>query len=340
MAAAYPGFAGDWEAAAVTFAAAGLIAWAGTGTVLHLLRRHEILDRPNERSSHVVATPRGGGIAVVGAILVAVALLADDLPWLVLAAVAALAAVSWIDDLRGLPPLPRFLFQGLVVLAVVFLAPWDGLVFQGLLPVALDRLLAAGVLLYFLNIFNFMDGIDGITGVETVCIGLGLALAGVVSEGNTLLAVAATAAALGFLVWNWQPARIFMGDVGSVPLGFLLGWLLLSAAAAGAWPVALLLPAYYLADASLTLLRRAARGERVWRAHREHFYQRAVQGGLSHAAVSRSVLACGLGLVAIAAADTWLPVPTLLALFAGAVLVLGLLWYLRRAAARSGHDAR
>lgn len=337
---AQSGIVGNWQEAAAAFAVAGLIAWLGTGAVLRLLRRHDILDRPNERSSHSTATPRGGGIAVIAAILVALALFADDRPWAVMAAVAALAAVSWIDDLRGLPALPRLLFQAGVVLAAVLMAPWPGPVFQGLLPPLVDRLLAAGALLYFLNLFNFMDGIDGITGVETTCIGLGLALVAPVAGGDLLPAAAATAAALGFLAWNWHPARIFMGDVGSVPLGFLLGWLLLSAAAAGAWAAALLLPAYYLADASITLLRRAARGERVWRAHREHFYQHAVQGGASHAAVSRAVLACGLGLVAAAGASAWLLLPEPVALAAGAVLVSGLLWYLRRAAARSGPDAR
>ena len=92
-------------------------------------------------------------------------------------------------------------------------------------------------------------------------------------------------------MWNWAPARIFLGDVGSVPLGYLLGFLLLEPAARGAWKVALILPLYFLADATITLLRRLVRGERVWQAHREHFYQRAVQRGLGHAAVVRRVIA-------------------------------------------------
>src|SRR3546814_3030868 len=101
-------------------------------------------------------------------------------------------------------------------------------------------------------------------------------------------------------LWNWAPSRLFLGDVGSVPLGYLLGWLLLAAAAGGEWAAAVILPLYYLADASLTLVRRAWRREKLWRAHREHFYQRAVQRGFGHAAVALRVLACNVVLVGLA----------------------------------------
>ena len=136
----------------------------------------------------------------------------------------------------------------------------------------------------------------------------------------------------GFLPWNWSPARIFLGDVGSVPLGYLLGWLLLLAAIEGAWAAALILPAYYLADASLTLLRRAARGEKVWRAHRQHAYQRAVRGGLSHRWVAGALAALNLVLIALAVllAPDW----PWAALAAAGLAVFGLLAYFERAGAR------
>ncbi len=110
------------------------------------------------------------------------------------------------------------------------------------------------------------------------------------------------AATLGFLVWNWAPAKLFLGDVGSVALGYLLGWLLLGAAVDGDWAAALILPLYYLAVATITLVRRGARGAKVWRAHREHFYQRAVHGGSSHGRVAIQVLACNAVLIACAGA--------------------------------------
>jgi UDP-N-acetylmuramyl pentapeptide phosphotransferase/UDP-N-acetylglucosamine-1-phosphate transferase len=142
------------------------------------------------------------------------------------------------------------------------------------------------------------------------------------------LAAAIIGASLGFLAWNWSPARIFMGDVGSVPLGYLLGFLLLDLAFLGEWLVALILPLYFLADASLTLARRALRGARVWQAHREHFYQRAAQGGLGHAAIVARVIVADLALILCAwAAETgagWA------ALAAAVGVVAVLLWWLAR----------
>jgi UDP-N-acetylmuramyl pentapeptide phosphotransferase/UDP-N-acetylglucosamine-1-phosphate transferase len=117
-----------------------------------------------------------------------------------------------------------------------------------------------------------------------------------------MLGMAVAGTALGFLVWNWYPARLFLGDVGSVPLGFALGWLLLQAAVAGYWAAALILPLYYLADATITLTRRALRGAKIWQAHREHFYQQAVAQGRDHGAVARAIAIGNIILIALAIA--------------------------------------
>jgi UDP-N-acetylmuramyl pentapeptide phosphotransferase/UDP-N-acetylglucosamine-1-phosphate transferase len=176
-----------------------------------------------------------------------------------------------------------------------------GPVFQGWLMPGLDTVAAALLWVWFINLFNFMDGIDGLAGSEAAAIGLGLLLfAGFGAGHDPAVAAAAAsvaAAAIGFLVWNWAPARIFLGDVGSVPLGYVLGFLLLDQASRGHWKIALILPLYFLADATITLLRRLWRGERVWQAHREHFYQRAVQRGLGPAAVVRRVIAADIVLI-------------------------------------------
>jgi len=309
---------------------AALSAAGGTALLARVLARRQILDHPNERSSHVRATPRGAGLAVVPVLLIAWAVIAVLSPaarpaiaWVVAGALL-LAAVSWRDDLTSLPALPRLAAQAVAVLAGSMTFGGDVLVFQGLLPFWADRLAAALAWLWFVNLFNFMDGIDGIAGTETAAIGLGFALLVLLIGGDaTLLALALALAgvALGFLPWNWQPARIFLGDVGSVPLGYALGWLLLSLAAAGQWAPALILPLYYLADATLTLLRRLMRGERVWQAHREHFYQRATQGGRSHGAVAGLVAGTDAVLIALALGATrwpWLALPA-------AVVVVGLL---------------
>ena len=280
----------------------------GTRLLITILRRRQVLDVPNERSSHTVPVPRGGGIAMIGTIAAAwiglwVSGVLPPASLAVAAGMLALAVVSWSDDRSGLSPAVRLLAQFATVAAGVWVLP-HGAVFQGWLPFGLERAVIALLWVWFLNLFNFMDGIDGMAGSEAVAIGAGLVLVlsfGVARDiGIAAPAAAIAAAALGFLIWNWAPARIFMGDVGSVPLGYVLGYLLCRLAIDGWWKAALILPAYFLADATLTLLRRLARGERVWRAHREHFYQRAVQRGLGHAAVVRRVIAADAVLIGCA----------------------------------------
>lgn len=325
--------------AAAAFVGLAALSWIATRIVLGHLQRRAILDRPNERSSHSRPTPRGGGLAVTVVLLLAGGALALLIPnarlelCILLSGAALLALLSWFDDLMDLSAALRLSIHILVVAVALTLLPSEAAIFQGLLPPLLDRIAAGLLWVWFINLYNFMDGIDGITGVETISIGLGLfALSQFVAAfppvpGWFGLSVAATAT--GFLLWNWHPARIFLGDVGSVPLGFLLGGLLLETAAAGYWAAALILPLYYLADASLTLLRRAARGEKVWRAHREHFYQRPVLRGLAHDRIvlpiaGANLLLAGLALVAVNGA-------VLPALGAAVLVVALLLAWLARA---------
>jgi len=304
-----------------------------TGALVVVLRRRAILDHPNERSNHTIPKPRGGGLAVVPIALVAwIAVPFPALPpglAVILSSAAVLALLSWADDLRSLPAALRFAVQAVVVaLAAVTSLGTQGLVFQGLLPGWADTAVAAVLWLWFLNLFNFMDGIDGISGVETVSVGAGLALLAALGADAPPVWLGATlaAAAFGFLAWNWPPSRIFLGDVGSVPIGFLLGFLLLALAARGHWAAALILPAYYLADATITILRRLLRGEKIWQAHSQHFYQQAVRGGRSHAQVSLAVLAANLVLIALAVLSLTMPLP---ALGGAALVVAGLLAWMR-----------
>ena len=301
-----------------------------TGAVTRYLRQRAILDHPNERSSHAVPPPRGGGW---GILLVLVPAWAECgvTPW-VLLGVASLAAVSWLDDRHNLAPGPRLLVHGAAVVVGLVALGDEARVFQGWLPGWLDHLITGLCWLWFINLFNFMDGIDGLAGSEAVSVAGGLALvAGVggVAGGIVEPAVMLVGAALGFLVWNWSPAKVFMGDVGSIPLGFALGWLLFSAAAAGLWPAALLLPLYFVTDASVTLLRRLFAGKPVFQAHREHFYQRAIQAGRGHAAVVRLVIAANAALIALALAVPALGWPAAVA--GGGLVVLALILKLRSA---------
>lgn len=316
-----------------------LVAMAATGLLCRVLSRHAILDRPNARSSHTEPTPRGGGIAVI--VVTAAAWSYAGLSRetaLVLVLGLGLAALSWLDDLRGLSVRIRFPLQALAVGIGLSALPPALRVFQGALPLVLDRLVTGLAWLWFLNLFNFMDGIDGISGIEAVALGIGVALVAGAGMGSlALFGLCLAGAAAGFLVWNWPPARIFLGDVGSVPLGFLLAWLLIALAARGQWAAALLLPLYYLADGTLTLLRRLARRERFWQAHREHFYQRAARRFGAHAPVALWVGALDLALIALSVLGARWPGVRLPALGLGFLLVVLLIWYFGWDEKRTAH---
>jgi UDP-N-acetylmuramyl pentapeptide phosphotransferase/UDP-N-acetylglucosamine-1-phosphate transferase len=245
-------------------------------------------------------------------------------------ATVLLAVVSWIDDLRGLSPVLRLAAQGLAVAMGLLALPQASNRLQSWLGPAL-YLGATGVAwVWWINLFNFMDGIDGLAGSEAAAIGLGLLLFAGFGVGLdpqlAWLAAAILGAAIGFLVWNWPPARIFLGDVGSTTLGYLTGFLLLGVAGSGHWRIALALPLYFLADATITLGRRLGRGERPWRAHREHFYQLAVDHGLGHAAVTKRVIAADLLLILCGwtAENGWGAIALETAVFTVAVLLAAL----------------
>ncbi|MHA1566031.1 MAG: MraY family glycosyltransferase [Alphaproteobacteria bacterium] len=312
------------------------------GFVRQILLRCEILDHPNERSSHVGATPRGGGLALM-AILLPAWLIAvvhvnpTDCSWQIAAGALCLAGISWLDDLRGVGPMPRLLVQ--IVVAAVAVAVLKAPVFQGLLPPLFDSIAAIFLLVWFINLFNFMDGIDGLSAVEAAAIGLGLFLFGLVLGEFAVghwQALAIAGAALGFLIWNWSPARVFLGDVGSIPIGFMLGWLLLQAASQGAWAAALILVLYYLADGTITLLRRLIQGANVLAPHRQHFYQQAVQRGHTHAKVAGLVAVLNVALIAHALIVVAKPqTATLPALLSASALVAGALAWMALAPAQT-----
>jgi UDP-N-acetylmuramyl pentapeptide phosphotransferase/UDP-N-acetylglucosamine-1-phosphate transferase len=292
----------------VAIAACAALACAGaTRALIPILRRRGILDRPNERSAHAFATPRGGGIAVAGSVLLcwlALGIAGRAPPVVIVIALGTLllAIVSWIDDLYGLSPVLRLPAHVLAVAIGLVALPQTANPVAAALGPALYFAAAGLAWVWWINLFNFMDGIDGIAAAEAVAIALGLLLfAGIgvgVEPQLAWLAAAILGAALGFLVWNWPPARIFLGDVGSTTLGYLTGFLLFGVAFDGHWRVALVLPLYFLADATITLGRRLLRGERFWQAHREHFYQRAILRGQCHAAVTKRVIAADLILIA------------------------------------------
>jgi len=244
--------------------------------------RRQWLDLPDARRLHTVATPRGGGIAI------ALVLLAGAVGWGQGAALFALglavtAGSGLWDDLRPLSPLAKLVLQALGALPLALAWP--------LLPALLGTIpavLAAWCLVMVLvNFWNFMDGSNGLAASQALLVGLAVALLAGPALAPGLLGLVLAAACLGFLPYNLPRARLFLGDVGSHALGYAVAALLLMTLAAGVaspWQL-LLLPSAFLIDAGLTLLSRLRRRQAVWRAHREHLYQRAISHGGSHVAV-------------------------------------------------------
>lgn len=278
------------------------------------------LDRPNERSLHVRPTPRLGGVGLLIGACAGWIAGANPVAVIVAFPLFLLVAVSLTDDLVGLTALARLIVQIAAALVLLALGPpapawlWPPLVVT---------------IVWSSNLFNFMDGSDGLAGGMAA---LGFATYAVVAgmAGDAAMATAAAAlaaAAAGFLVWNFHPARIFMGDVGSVPMGFLaaaLGTLGVLRGSWGAWlPFLVFSP--FLVDATVTLGRRLRRGEKVWQAHRTHYYQRVIQMGAGHRATALGAYAimalAGLSAVAGHGRATWV-IALIGAAWAGAYLAL------------------
>jgi UDP-N-acetylmuramyl pentapeptide phosphotransferase/UDP-N-acetylglucosamine-1-phosphate transferase len=308
---------------AVAAAVSLLASVAVVGLVRAWAIRRQILDHPNERSSHARPTPRGGGLGITLVTLAALAFLHHSREMLILYAVlAAISITGWLDDVYSLSSALRLAIQ-LACAAVVI---WT----FGAIPVVLGAAITAIWLAGVTNGYNFMDGIDGIAGLQAVTAGLGWLACSYVS-GDAFArdagAVVATAA-FGFLVWNWAPAKIFMGDVGSTFLGFLLAAIpLTSQRPLTAFAAAVLLLWPFLFDTAFTMARRALKGENILKAHRSHLYQRLVISGWSHARVTALYGALGvLGAIAAVAVtrDLRALVPAAIAIAMAAVALWSL----------------
>jgi UDP-N-acetylmuramyl pentapeptide phosphotransferase/UDP-N-acetylglucosamine-1-phosphate transferase len=292
---------------------AGALLSAGmTWAIRPLLLRHA-LAKPNARSSHRVPTPQGAGIAVIAATLVvagAIIACASTMEMNTFAAVFGaslfIAIVGFADDVKAISVLPRLLLQALAVGAIIFTASSDLRIVPAC-PLWIERglLLLAG--LWFVNLVNFMDGLDWMMVAKVVPISAALVLLGLLGElslSATIVAAALGGAIIGFAPFNRPVAKVFLGDAGSLPIGLLLGWCLLELIYRQHLAAAFLLPLYYWVDTTVTLLRRLARGEPFWAAHRSHFYQRATDGGFTVLRVVSELFVLNVGLAALAIAST------------------------------------
>ncbi len=293
------------------FAIACLAGAGLTAVVLRLVTRMQVIDVPNQRSSHAIPTPRGGGLAIDLVLLVAAVLLAwrySDSQFLWLAGVVGvLSWLGWRDDKQGLPVPVRLVAQLLVGLGVVALFGRITTLDIGSFSLSLSWLawpFSVLFVVWMINLYNFMDGIDGIAGVEALTAGLVLALwfhwTG--ADAWSVISLVSAAASAGFLFYNWQPARIFLGDTGSVTLGGVFATISLAGIDQAEFPLSavVLLFGVFIGDATITLVRRWLRGENLTQAHRSHFYQIAVARGLQHKQVSLAVLGLNMILALLA----------------------------------------
>lgn len=300
---------------AVMLAQIGLVAILAYGLVwllIHPANPWRILDVPNARSLHAGVVPRGGGLAILGATAAGLLRSAGmlSLPtMLILVAMLVVTVVSWVDDQRGLPVSIRLGAQLAAAVLVVGgrAVSWPPAIMPGIVIHGgmAGALVAVIFLVWCMNLYNFMDGMDGFAGGMSV-VGFGtLALLAWSHHDHPYALVAATisAAALGFTVANFPPARIFMGDVGSIPLGFLAAVMILTGAARGDFPLwtAALVFSPFFVDATVTLMARIIVGENPFQAHRRHYYQRLVMRGWGH---RRTVLA-EYGLMMACGCSAW-----------------------------------
>jgi Fuc2NAc and GlcNAc transferase len=320
---------------------AGILCWYLTGRMRNYAIAWQILDVPNGRSSHSVPTPRGGGIAVACTVigLMVIQTSSGLLPANIAAALIGggllLALVGWCDDRWGTRPVPRLAAHAAAAIWGVY---WVG----GLPSLAMGPTvfelgvfgfpLACVAVMWLINLYNFMDGIDGLSGSEAVVVGAAGAMLLYVRGSPSLALVSATvaAASAGFLVWNWPPARIFLGDAGSGLLGYVFAILALASERSGTVPAVVwaMLLAVFVVDSTVTLIRRILRRDPIIVAHKNHAYQRAVQSGLSHRQVTTAVITLNVGLVvaalmAILRADVtgWLAAGVLASMLAGYAVV-------------------
>lgn len=275
------------DALSTTACAAPVLAFVSSAAMVRWLvagaARRFALDHPNERSLHSQPVPRLGGAGIVCGLLAGWSLVAGALSLPIWLGTALLAVVSLVEDVRGVPMAGRFLAH--FVAATFFVLPTLG----GAVPAALLPLVVIGIV-WVTNLYNFMDGSDGLAGGMAV-FGFGAYAVGAWLAGSPTFALASSsvaAAAAAFLLFNFAPAKIFMGDVGSIPLGFLAASVGVAGWTRGIWPAwfPFLVFSPFLVDASVTVVARQLRGEKVWRAHRSHYYQRLVLMGWGHRRVA------------------------------------------------------
>lgn len=257
-------------------------------TILAFRKRPIPIDPASLRPGYRKPPLANGGLATVMALIIC--LLVADINYAIILAMFMLAAMSLLDELIPIPLPVRLLVQLLSVLIAINVVGVP--VFGGFFPPAVDKVITTLLMLWFLNLFKLMDGVDGISPMEMIGIGMGVCLMSgltgrVFPNPLAVYGLIVGAAGCAFIWWNWYPAKVLLGEVGSVPIGFLLAYLLLLTATSGYPYAAVILPAYHISDATLTMIRRVARGRKLLATYNDFYYFRAMRAGRRPDAVVR-----------------------------------------------------
>lgn len=302
----------------LSFIATSFLTWL----LISSLPSFGVVDIPDPRRVHSRITPRGGGLAIV--IVVIIALIAYEyfstktlinsikiVPLLLI-----ISTISFLDDLISIPIFVRLIFHIICSTIAIFLFLFPVVLFHYELPLYIDFMLSIIGLIVFLNIYNFLDGIDGISGAESIHLSITILIlcylkSDIIINTNFIIVlnIIILACSIGFLIFNWHPAKIFLGDVGSISLGFLLGLclLLISASSVHLFVASSIASLYYLADGGLTILIRLVNKEKIWQPHLKHFFQKAVRNGKSHKEVVSRIIICNILLMVLSIISLYFP---------------------------------
>ena len=269
--------------------------------LLPLFIRFKFLDQPTSRSNHKVAIPLGGGLVIIPLIIFNTFLFNYDWAIVNIIIIFLLFLVSLIDDLQNIKASVRLGMHLFCVTIYIYFNLINEIDSYLYLSKSYEKFIFCIFLIlalsWFINAFNFMDGIDGITSIQVIFLTTSIIFLNyILGFNNSILHYALVGASIGFLIFNWSPASIFLGDSGSIPLGFFMTHFLLDFALKGFWVASLILPMYYILDTTITLIIRILNKEEFWKAHSQHFYQRFVRSGKTHSQVCIYVIILSLGL--------------------------------------------
>lgn len=274
-----------------------------------------LVDIPSNRRVHKIPTPRGGGLAIATVFIIGfigfeyLAIGSLDQSSKIVPIFLLVTSVSFLDDIKSLPVFVRLVIHLICANLAIFFFLYPTPLFHHELPLLIDLVVSTIGLVAFLNIFNFLDGIDGITAVESIHLSICILMlcylkSDIIINANLIMIISTIifGCSIGFLMFNWHPAKIFIGDVGSIGIGFLIGLclLLISASSERLFAASAIASLYYLADGGLTILIRLLNKEKIWQPHLKHFFQQAVKNGKTHQQVVSRIILCNFFLMLLA----------------------------------------